>query len=70
MDAVVRAVSERRLVAVLVRKDLRSSVMERAVDLREDWGAVKADVVARMARRAVLRKVFIVADIYLLFDLC
>lgn len=70
MDAVVRAVSERRLVAVLVRKDLRSSVMERAVDLMEVWGAVKADVVARMARRAMLRKVFIVADVLsLLFDL-
>ena len=59
--AVVRAVSERRLDAVVVRKERRSSVMESLVDwITGDWGVVKAEALARMARRAVLRKDFMV----------
>lgn len=59
--AVVRAVSERRLDAVVVRKERRSSVMESLVVwITGDWGVVKAEALARMARRAVLRKDFMV----------
>lgn len=60
-DRVVRVRSD---AAVLVRKDRRSFVMERrVVDLMEGWGEVKADVEARMAKRAVLRKVFMVLSV-------
>ena len=60
--AVVKAVRERRLDAtVVVRKERRSSVMESWVVWMGDWGVVKAEALARMVRRAVLRKDFMVS---------
>lgn len=41
---------------MFVRKDLRSSDMAREDVFAVDWGLVKAEALARMANRAVLRK--------------
>ena len=58
---VVTVVRDRSEAADVVRKERRSSdIMERAdvVVFIVVWGTVKADAVAKMASRAVLRKDF------------
>jgi hypothetical protein len=63
-EAVVRAVRVRRLDAVDVRNDRRSSDMDREVfvDGKGVWGRVKAEVVVpKIASRAILRKDFMVS---------